>query len=139
MLIFCLSLQVLGTDDLYDYLDKYDLELDPHFDGILSAHSKKPWVRFVSPDNQHLVSDEATDLLGDLLRYCAATSLLAACRSPFHACTPQIRPPGAPHGSGGHGTPLLRAGAGRRGGGCGAGSSSVELFRLVGGPLFVMQ
>jgi casein kinase II subunit alpha len=59
---------VLGTDDLYDYLDKYDLELDPHFDGILSAHSKKPWSRFVTPDNQHLVSDEATDFLGQLLR-----------------------------------------------------------------------
>jgi hypothetical protein len=62
------SHQVLGTDDLYDYLDKYDLELDPHFDGILSAHSKKPWSRFVTPDNQHLVSDEATDFLGQLLR-----------------------------------------------------------------------
>eukprot|EP01034_Spumella_vulgaris_P021739 gene21739-27793_t len=61
--------KVLGTDDLYDYLDKYDLELDPHFDGILSAHSKKPWSRFVTPENQHLVSDEATDFLGQLLRY----------------------------------------------------------------------
>ena len=62
------TLQVLGTDDLYDYLDKYDLELDPHFDGILSSHTKKPWVRFVNGENQHLVSDAAIDFLDYLLR-----------------------------------------------------------------------
>jgi casein kinase II subunit alpha len=50
-------------------LDKYDLELDPHFDGILGRHSKKPWVRFVNIENQHLVPDEAIDLVGKLLRY----------------------------------------------------------------------
>jgi casein kinase II subunit alpha len=46
---------------LFEYLDKYDLELDPHFDG-------KPFTRFTTPDNQHLVSEEAIDLLGKLLR-----------------------------------------------------------------------
>jgi casein kinase II subunit alpha len=61
--------KVLGTDELFEYLDKYDLELDPHFDGILGRHSKKPWVRFVNTENQHLVSDEAIDLVGKLLRY----------------------------------------------------------------------
>eukprot|EP01038_Epipyxis_sp_PR26KG_P011332 gene11332-15196_t len=61
--------KVLGTDDLYDYLDKYELELDPHFDGIMSNHSKKPWVRFVTGENQHLVSDAAIDFLDNLLRY----------------------------------------------------------------------
>ena len=60
--------QVLGTDDLFEYLDKYDLELDPHFDGILGRHSKKPLMRFSNQDNQHLVSEEAVDLLGKLLR-----------------------------------------------------------------------
>lgn len=62
------ALKVLGTDDLFEYLDKYDLELDPHFDGILGRHSKKPFTRFTTPDNQHLVSEEAIDLLGKLLR-----------------------------------------------------------------------
>ena len=33
--------KVLGTDELFTYLDKYDLELDPQFDGILGRHSKK--------------------------------------------------------------------------------------------------
>lgn len=34
--------KVLGTDELFSYLDKYDLELDPHFDSILGRHTKKP-------------------------------------------------------------------------------------------------
>lgn len=61
--------KVLGTDELFVYLDKYDLELDPHFDGILGRHQKKPWNRFTTPENQYLVSDESLDLLGKLLRY----------------------------------------------------------------------
>jgi casein kinase II subunit alpha len=27
--------KVLGTDELFAYLDKYDIELDPHFDEVL--------------------------------------------------------------------------------------------------------
>jgi casein kinase II subunit alpha len=59
----------LGTDELFDYLDKYDLELDSQFEGLLTTHSKKPWTRFVTPENQHLVSDEALDLVNKLLRF----------------------------------------------------------------------
>ena len=59
---------MLGTDELFDYLDKYDLELDPHFDGLLTTHTKKPWARFANPDNQHLVSDAAIDLVDKLLK-----------------------------------------------------------------------
>jgi len=61
--------KVLGTDELFDYLDKYNLELDPHFDGILGRHTRKAWQRFVTQDNTHLVSPEAIDLLDKLLRY----------------------------------------------------------------------
>jgi casein kinase II subunit alpha len=61
--------KVLGTDELFDYLDKYNLELDPHFDGILGRHTRKPWTKFITPENQHLVSPEAIDLLDKLLRY----------------------------------------------------------------------
>ena len=61
--------KVLGTDELFDYLDKYNLELDPHFDGILGRHARKPWSKFLNQDNQHLVSSEAIDLLDKLLRY----------------------------------------------------------------------
>jgi casein kinase II subunit alpha len=61
--------KVLGTDELFAYLDKYDLELDPQFDGILGRHSKKAWSKFVTPENRHLVSDEALDFVSKLLRY----------------------------------------------------------------------
>jgi casein kinase II subunit alpha len=75
--------KVLGTEELFHYLDTYDLELDPHFDGILGRHSKKSWQQFITPENQHLMSDEAIDFVSKLLR-CArwmigfglATSLL---------------------------------------------------------------
>ncbi len=29
--------KVLGTDDLYSYLDKYELELDPHIEGLIGG------------------------------------------------------------------------------------------------------
>merc|ERR1712127_862814 len=61
--------KVLGTEELFHYLDTYDLELDPHFDGILGRHSKKSWQKFVTSENQHLVSDEAIDYVSKLLRY----------------------------------------------------------------------
>lgn len=61
--------RVLGTDELFKYLDKYNVDLDPHFDGILGRHAAKEWKKFVTPENQHLVSPEAIDLLDKLLRY----------------------------------------------------------------------
>jgi len=61
--------KVLGTDDLFDYLEKYNVDLDQRFNDILGRHSKKRWERFVNSENQHLVSTEAIDLLDKLLRY----------------------------------------------------------------------
>lgn len=61
--------KVLGTEELFHYMDTYDLELDPHFEGILGRHSKKSWQKFITPENQHLVSDEAIDFVSKLLRY----------------------------------------------------------------------
>ncbi|XP_049589022.1 casein kinase II subunit alpha [Syngnathus scovelli] len=61
--------KVLGTEDLYDYVDKYNIELEPRFNDILGRHSRKRWERFVHSENQHLVSSEALDFLDKLLRY----------------------------------------------------------------------
>ncbi|XP_076331129.1 casein kinase II subunit alpha isoform X2 [Tachypleus tridentatus] len=61
--------KVLGTEELYEYLDKYQIELDPKFNDILGRHSRKRWERFVHSENQHLVSPEALDFLDKLLRY----------------------------------------------------------------------
>lgn len=32
--------KVLGTEDLYDYIDKYNIELDPRFNDILGRWAK---------------------------------------------------------------------------------------------------
>eukprot|EP01046_Picozoa_sp_COSAG06_P017191 COSAG06_NODE_1159_length_10463_cov_10.703975_5_plen_325_part_00 len=61
--------KVLGTDELNAYLDKYAIELDPHFDGMLGRHSRKPWDRWFTKENQHLITAEALDFLENLLRY----------------------------------------------------------------------
>uniref|UniRef100_A0AAY4BXH5 non-specific serine/threonine protein kinase n=1 Tax=Denticeps clupeoides TaxID=299321 RepID=A0AAY4BXH5_9TELE len=61
--------KVLGTEDLYDYIDKYNIELEPRFNDILGRHSRKRWERFVHSENQHLVSPESLDFLDKLLRY----------------------------------------------------------------------
>ncbi|MBA7493137.1 hypothetical protein ES702_03692 [subsurface metagenome] len=61
--------KVLGTDDLFEYLDKYDIELDQQYDDILSRFPKKSWQSFVNADNQRFVTAEAIDFLDKLLRY----------------------------------------------------------------------
>lgn len=61
--------KVLGTDDLFDYLDKYEIELDAQYDDILGRFQKKPWHSFVTSENQRFVSNEAIDFLDKLLRY----------------------------------------------------------------------
>jgi casein kinase II subunit alpha len=61
--------KVLGTEDLFDYLDKYDIELDAQYDDILGRFPKKNWHSFINQENQRFVSDEAIDFLDKLLRY----------------------------------------------------------------------
>ena len=60
--------KVLGTDDLFEYLDKYDIELDAQYD-ILGRFPKKNWHGFVNAENQRFVSNDAIDFLDKLLRY----------------------------------------------------------------------
>jgi len=61
--------KVLGTADLVKYLEKYDLTLDPHFDGLLGNYARKTWRKFLNQKNKHLCSEEALDLLDKLLQY----------------------------------------------------------------------
>jgi casein kinase II subunit alpha len=61
--------KVLGTEELFRYLDAYDLELDPHFDGLIGRQPKKPWAKFVTPENQHLVTPQGIDFVSKLLKY----------------------------------------------------------------------
>jgi casein kinase II subunit alpha len=68
--------RVLGTDNLFYYLDKYNLELDPHFDDILGRHARKVWIKFVTSENHHLISQEVIDLIDRMLVYDHAARIL---------------------------------------------------------------
>lgn len=80
----------LGTEELFEYLDKYDLELDASYDGIIGRHTKKPWIKFASPENQHLVNNVVIDLLDNLLRY-DLQERLTAVESMLHPYFDDIR------------------------------------------------
>jgi casein kinase II subunit alpha len=69
---------VLGTNELFAYLEKYDLELDVQYDEILGRYPRKPWSKFVTPENQRFVSNAAIDFLDKLLRYDHQERLTAA-------------------------------------------------------------
>lgn len=62
---------MLGTDELYNYLDRYDIELDPNFDDILGRYARKSWEKFVTSENQRYVSAPAIDFVDNLLKYVA--------------------------------------------------------------------
>ncbi|ONM09635.1 Casein kinase II subunit alpha-4 chloroplastic [Zea mays] len=61
--------EVLGTGDLYNYLEKYGLQLDPQLERLIGRHNRKPWPKFVNARNRHLATPEAIDLVDKLLRY----------------------------------------------------------------------
>jgi len=69
--------KVLGTEELFEYTEKYCIILDSRFNDILGRHSRKRWERFVHAENQHLVTAEALDFLDKLLRYDHAERLTA--------------------------------------------------------------
>ncbi len=59
----------MGTKDLYAYLEKYNIELDEDFIALIGTHSKKDWQVLIKPENKHLVTAEALDLLSSMLVY----------------------------------------------------------------------
>lgn len=61
--------QVLGTDELYRYLDKYDLDLDEQYDNVLGRYDRRTWARFITSANQAFTSNAAIDFIDKLLRY----------------------------------------------------------------------
>lgn len=45
--------KVLGTEDLYDYIDKYNIELDPRFNDILGRQVSAAIQIFRSITTRH--------------------------------------------------------------------------------------
>ncbi len=69
---------MLGTDELYNYLSKYGIELDPQLEGLVGRHARRPWNKFTNSENSHLVTPEGMDFLDKLLKYDHQVHLTAA-------------------------------------------------------------
>lgn len=61
--------KVLGTKEFKQYLDKYGITLTPKIMEKIGQHKRKKWEHLVDTDNQHLATEQALDLLDNLLRY----------------------------------------------------------------------
>ncbi len=44
-------------------------EVDPQLESLVGSHARKPWSKFVNPENQHLLTPETIDFIDKLLRY----------------------------------------------------------------------
>ncbi|KRX09165.1 Protein kinase-like domain [Pseudocohnilembus persalinus] len=61
--------RVLGTKELFQYLQKYSIDLDEQFQYVLGQNKKQNLKNFSNPQNNHLVNDEVLDLLQNILLY----------------------------------------------------------------------
>lgn len=69
--------KILGSKKFFDYVEKYNIELDPVFDGKLEGHKGAPWGYFVKKSvNPELTTEDAIDLLENLLQYDHADRIL---------------------------------------------------------------
>jgi len=69
-------IKVLGIDDFYTYLKKYDLKLESAIEAQLQLQSnsnnkfqRKSWDKFVTNSNKKYITPEALDFVDKLLRY----------------------------------------------------------------------
>jgi len=68
--------KVLGTEELLEYYDTYNIKMDPYYKQRLKRWEKIPFVRYINSENQTLVSEEAIDLLEKMLVYDHAKRIL---------------------------------------------------------------
>jgi len=68
--------KVLGTDLLNEYLDDYDLDLEPDVADAVGAHPKKEWATFKNDGNKERCCPEVFDLIDKMLRYDPAARIL---------------------------------------------------------------
>ena len=59
----------LGTDDLWDYCEKYEINIEEGLANMIGKHTKKAFKIFVNEDNQHLITEESLDLLQKMMVY----------------------------------------------------------------------
>lgn len=53
----------MGTKDFYEYLNKYEIKLEPEMYVLFKRSQKQPYEAFINQNNKHLVTPEALDLI----------------------------------------------------------------------------
>jgi casein kinase II subunit alpha len=61
--------KVLGTEELYTYLNKYNIGLEVALERVLGQHRAVKLSTFVNENNKHLATPDALDLLGKMMQY----------------------------------------------------------------------
>jgi len=70
--------RVLGTEKLYDYVEKYKIGMDNALAACIGRHHQKPWKKWINWRNEAYCVPDAIDLLDKLLRYDHQERLTAA-------------------------------------------------------------
>lgn len=61
--------RVLGTEELYHYLSKYNIPLEITLEKILGDHKAVKLASLVNSANMHLATPDALDILGKMMQY----------------------------------------------------------------------
>jgi len=61
--------KVMGTEQLEEYLQTYNITLDPQFRAMVGCHPVKQWHNFMKPRYKRISVPEAMDFLDKLLQY----------------------------------------------------------------------
>jgi casein kinase II subunit alpha len=61
--------RVLGTDDFWKYIKKYEIKLDRNLHRMIQPCLKKDFFRFVSSENKKYITQEALEMCEGLLKY----------------------------------------------------------------------
>lgn len=72
--------RVLGTEELFAYLNKYNIPLEVTLEKVLGDHRAVKLASLVTPANAHLATPDALDILGKMMQYDhVSTSLFRTC------------------------------------------------------------
>lgn len=68
---------VMGSNDFFAFVDKFDIDIDNHDQTLLKNRKRKPWTSFIKDKNREFCSEEALDLLAQMLVYDHSTRITA--------------------------------------------------------------
>ena len=106
--------EVMGSEDLDRYIDKYKLRLDRETVQLLGRYERHAWKEFETDATRKFINDDLYDYLDKTLVYDHAVPLPGLCDVE------------STHGQGGDGAQILRSCTGYRGERAGRTSSAAE-------------